>query len=63
MRFQTKIAMNCVDAKGAVLDTWPFLAKWKREFTIAYILEELRREMAAASNRKIPQPAEGTTYD
>lgn len=54
--------MNCVDGRGVVLDSWPYLAKWRRDFTIAYILEELRREMASPANRKIPQPPEGTVY-
>ena len=62
IKFQTKINMNCVDSRGGVLETWPYLAKWRRDYTIAFILEELRRELASAGNRKVPQPVEGTTY-
>ncbi|EPX72103.1 ubiquitin conjugating enzyme Mms2 [Schizosaccharomyces octosporus yFS286] len=39
------------------------LRHWKREYTMETILLELKKEMASSSNRKLPQPAEGSTYE
>lgn len=33
-----------------------------RSYTMETVLTELRREMAAPHNRKLPQPPEGSTY-
>jgi ubiquitin-conjugating enzyme E2 variant len=41
---------------------FPILANWRRDYTLETILVELRRDMGSASNRKLPQPAEGTSY-
>lgn len=38
------------------------LANWQRRFTMEDILVELKREMAAPHNRKLPQPPEGTFF-
>ncbi|KAF7371267.1 UBC-like protein [Mycena sanguinolenta] len=38
------------------------LANWSRNSTMETLLVEIRREMAAASNRKLPQPPEGSTF-
>lgn len=62
VRFQTKINMGCVDSHGAVSEKWGPLNQWKREYTIEFLLENLRREMCSSANRKLPQPEEGTTY-
>jgi len=40
----------------------PVLAHWERNFTLETVLVEIRKEMAAPSNRKLPQPSEGSTY-
>jgi ubiquitin-conjugating enzyme E2 variant len=63
IRFNTRITMNCVDGKGIVSDKWGPLGAWRREYTMANILEALRREMTSPANRKLPQPPEGATYD
>nr|GFB02374.1 ubiquitin-conjugating enzyme E2 variant 1C [Tanacetum cinerariifolium] len=43
-----------VDAKK-----FGILANWQREYTMEDILTQLKKEMAAAHNRKLVQPPEG----
>ena len=38
------------------------LGNWRREVTLENILTEIRKEMASAANRKLPQPPEGSNY-
>ena len=38
------------------------LAQWHRGYTMETVLTELRKEMASHHNRRLNQPAEGTTY-
>ncbi|RKO99692.1 hypothetical protein CXG81DRAFT_30140 [Caulochytrium protostelioides] len=52
---------NSVDAQGKVVKL-PCLDAWKRHFTLESLLAELRREMASSANKKLPQPAEGSTF-
>ncbi|TFK92605.1 UBC-like protein [Polyporus arcularius HHB13444] len=40
----------------------PVLAHWNRNYSIETVLVEIRREMGSASNRKLPQPPEGSTF-
>lgn len=61
--FVSKINLPCVDAKGNVVASdFDILQHWKRLYTMETILLELRKSMASASNKKLAQPAEGTTY-
>ncbi|KAF2668028.1 UBC-like protein [Microthyrium microscopicum] len=61
--FVTRVNIPCVDKNGRVDPTkLPCLVQWKREFTMETILIELRRYMALPQNKKLPQPAEGTSY-
>mmetsp|Transcript_63372 Transcript_63372/g.147635 ORF Transcript_63372/g.147635 Transcript_63372/m.147635 type:complete len:138 (+) Transcript_63372:93-506(+) len=62
VRFNTQINMSCVDAHGYLKRSWGFISHWRREYTVENILEQLRREMAASTNRKLPQPPEGASY-
>jgi ubiquitin-conjugating enzyme E2 variant len=63
VRFQSRINLGCVLADGAVDPArFPVLGAWRREYTMEVVLQELRREMASSANRKLTQPAEGTTY-
>jgi len=39
------------------------LANWRRAFTLEKILVDLRQEMSTPANRKLAQPAEGSTYE
>ncbi|EWC48389.1 ubiquitin-conjugating enzyme spm2 [Drechslerella stenobrocha 248] len=38
------------------------LSQWRRDYTMETVLLELRRSMAHASNKKLPQPLEGTNF-
>ncbi|CAO1627020.1 unnamed protein product [Jaminaea pallidilutea] len=63
VKFVTRINLPCVGGDGKVSEkAFPVLAKWKRDFSLETILVELRRDMANQNNRKLPQPAEGTSY-
>mmetsp|Transcript_44350 Transcript_44350/g.105005 ORF Transcript_44350/g.105005 Transcript_44350/m.105005 type:complete len:207 (-) Transcript_44350:139-759(-) len=57
VKFVTPVNMMCIEEDGAVRPNWPFLANWKRDYTIEAVLEQLRREMCSSANRKLPQPA------
>lgn len=38
------------------------LRNWSREYGIETVLLELRKEMAASHNRRLPQPSEGSMF-
>ncbi|KAF9674028.1 hypothetical protein SADUNF_Sadunf10G0085100 [Salix dunnii] len=61
VRFQTRINMTCVNPENGVVEPslFPMLANWKREHTMEDILTQLKKEMTASQNRKLPQPPEG----
>lgn len=63
VRFYTKINMSSVLSDG-MIDQRHFavLGNWNRQYTMETVLIELRREMAATHNRRLPQPPEGTNY-
>eukprot|EP00397_Hematodinium_sp_SG-2012_P066135 GEMP01098118.1.p1 GENE.GEMP01098118.1~~GEMP01098118.1.p1 ORF type:complete len:108 (+),score=16.74 GEMP01098118.1:242-565(+) len=54
--------MTAVQKDGTIKATWGVLGQWKREYTIETVLDQLRRDMATAQNRKLAQPPEGTKY-
>ncbi|SGZ47540.1 CIC11C00000001430 [Sungouiella intermedia] len=61
--FVSKINLPCVDASGNVLvNEFDTLKNWKRSYTMETVLLELRKSMASASNKKLTQPPEGSTY-
>jgi ubiquitin-conjugating enzyme E2 variant len=62
--FVSKINLPCVDARTGKVEPnkLPCLVQWKRDFTMETILIELRRYMALPQNKKLPQPAEGSTF-
>ncbi|ODV98374.1 hypothetical protein PACTADRAFT_48151 [Pachysolen tannophilus NRRL Y-2460] len=64
VKFHSKINLPCVDSKKGIVDPSKFaiLGNWKRSYNMEIILLELRKEMANGINRKLPQPAEGTTF-
>ena len=41
---------------------FPVLGTWRPEYTMERVLLELRKEMLAHHNRKLPQPPEGSSY-
>ena len=64
VRFFTRINMACVSPDGVVQPSaFHTLAAWRRTHTLERLLTELRAEMAAPANRKLAQPAEGSTYE
>eukprot|EP00397_Hematodinium_sp_SG-2012_P057831 GEMP01072667.1.p1 GENE.GEMP01072667.1~~GEMP01072667.1.p1 ORF type:complete len:139 (+),score=25.34 GEMP01072667.1:198-614(+) len=62
IRFHTQCNMTAVQKDGTIKATWGVLGQWKREYTIETVLDQLRRDMATAQNRKLAQPPEGTKY-
>ncbi|EEA05446.1 ubiquitin-conjugating enzyme E2, putative [Cryptosporidium muris RN66] len=63
VKFNTKIALNCVDSRGIVSPNFPILKQWQRNFFIENVLIALRHEMASNANRRLAQPLEGTCYN
>eukprot|EP00443_Scrippsiella_acuminata_P046517 CAMPEP_0115208458 /NCGR_PEP_ID=MMETSP0270-20121206/21237_1 /TAXON_ID=71861 /ORGANISM="Scrippsiella trochoidea, Strain CCMP3099" /LENGTH=139 /DNA_ID=CAMNT_0002622073 /DNA_START=70 /DNA_END=489 /DNA_ORIENTATION=+ len=63
VKFNTQINMSCADERtGKLKNAWPMLAKWKRDYTIENVLQQLRNEMSSTANRRLPQPPEGAMY-
>ncbi|KAJ1306530.1 hypothetical protein OPQ81_007531 [Rhizoctonia solani] len=61
--FVSKVNLPFVGPAGKVDPTkLAVLTNWIRENTLETILVQIRREMAAPNNRKLPQPPEGSTY-
>lgn len=62
VRFMTKLNMSCVNQRTGAVEGFRALTNWVPTNTLETVLLELRREMATPSNKKLPQPAEGTTF-
>lgn len=64
VKFISKINLPCVDKSNGVVDPAKFktLGSWKRSYSMEVVLLELRKEMANGPNRKLTQPAEGSTF-
>ena len=64
VRFVSKINFTAVDSKtGAVIDKKvPAMKNWNRNMGIEQVLQSLRAEMCSDSNRRLRQPAEGSTF-
>ncbi|CUS23213.1 LAQU0S08e04632g1_1 [Lachancea quebecensis] len=64
IRFLSKVNLPCVDQNTGEVRKEQFstLRDWKRSYTMETLLLDLRKEMALPSNKKLPQPAEGTTF-
>ncbi|CAG80163.1 YALI0E29601p [Yarrowia lipolytica CLIB122] len=64
VKFISKINIPCVNQQSGVVipANLPCLAHWKRSNTMETVLLELRKDMGQPANRKLPQPAEGSTY-
>ncbi|KAI9291949.1 UBC-like protein [Neoconidiobolus thromboides FSU 785] len=62
--FISKINMTCVNQQNGKVEPSKLgcLANWRRDFSLETVLTELRREMAGAHNRKLPQPDEGQEF-
>ena len=64
VRFISKINMNCVDSRTGQLkpDKLPAVRNWNRNMGIEQILQSIRMEMCSDQNRRLRQPAEGSTF-
>lgn len=64
VKFISKININCVDSRtGAVKkEKVPVMRNWNRNMGIEQILQSIRMEMCSDQNRRLKQPAEGTTF-
>lgn len=63
VKFISKINLPCVSNDGTVIESsFDILKNWKRTYTMETVLLELRKNMASPSNKKLPQPAEGSIY-
>ncbi|AMD21338.1 HER059Cp [Eremothecium sinecaudum] len=64
VRFISKINLPFVDQVTGQVSASEFhtLRDWKRSYTMETLLLDLRREMATPANKKLPQPAEGSTF-
>ncbi|KAI8616898.1 ubiquitin-conjugating enzyme/RWD-like protein [Chytriomyces sp. MP71] len=64
VQFASKVNMSGVNqTNGKVrVEKLACLDAWKRNYTLETILSELRKEMGSPSNRKLPQPAEGSMF-
>ena len=64
VRFISKINMTAVDSKTGVVNDKkiPAMRNWNRNMGIEQVLQSIRAEMCSDQNRRLRQPAEGTTF-
>ncbi|KAJ5871583.1 uncharacterized protein N7529_003936 [Penicillium soppii] len=64
VQFVSRVNIPCVDPDTGKVDPTklPTLANWDRKFTMETVLIELRRYMALPQHKKLPQPAEGSSF-
>lgn len=64
VKFISKINLPCVDQTSGevVAKNFHTLRDWKRSYTMQTVLLDLRKDMATATNKKLPQPEEGSTF-
>ncbi|KAJ1507040.1 E2 ubiquitin-conjugating protein mms2 [Coelomomyces lativittatus] len=62
--FVSKVNLPCVNAMNGQVESTKLecLSKWQQSFTFETILHSIRKEMMNSSNKKLPQPPEGTTF-
>ncbi|CAB9528289.1 enzyme E2 variant 2 [Seminavis robusta] len=64
VRFISKINMTAVDSKTGVVNEKkiPAMRNWSRNMGIEQVLQSIRAEMCSDQNRRLRQPAEGSTF-
>jgi len=64
IQFLSRVNLPFVSQVNGVVDRakLPVLADWNRNKSLETVLVEIRREMASFSNRKLPQPLEGSMF-
>lgn len=65
VRFVSRINMTCVNQSTGEVDMRlvPALKSWNRNYSMETVLHELRKEMTTTQNRKLAQPAEGSSFE
>jgi hypothetical protein len=56
--------MNSVDSKSGALNSskLPVMRNWNRNHGIEQVLQSIRMDMCSDQNRRLRQPADGTTF-
>jgi len=64
VRFNSKINLPYIDQTSGMANPakCPGLEDWKPEDSMDTVLSKIRRNMTVTANRKLPQPAEGSTF-
>ncbi|KZP04389.1 UBC-like protein [Athelia psychrophila] len=64
VQFSSRINLPFVNQTDGKVDPGKLavLGQWTRNSSIETVLVDIRREMAAFNNRKLPQPAEGSVF-
>ncbi|KAF9430058.1 E2 ubiquitin-conjugating protein mms2 [Podila epigama] len=64
VHFVSRVNLPCVNQTNGLVDASKLscLSNWKRQYGMETILLDIRREMAASHNRKLPQPQEGSVF-
>jgi len=64
IRFSSRVNLACVDQRTGVVDpsNLSVLSNWNRSYGLEKLLQELRREMCSAHNRRLPQPPDGANF-
>ncbi|KAI9911595.1 hypothetical protein PsorP6_009851 [Peronosclerospora sorghi] len=62
VHFTSRINMGCGDPQSGRVDPRRLMAlgSWHRSNGIEHVLVDIRAEMASTSNRRLPQPPEGS---
>eukprot|EP00339_Tiarina_fusa_P029301 CAMPEP_0117034608 /NCGR_PEP_ID=MMETSP0472-20121206/24629_1 /TAXON_ID=693140 ORGANISM="Tiarina fusus, Strain LIS" /NCGR_SAMPLE_ID=MMETSP0472 /ASSEMBLY_ACC=CAM_ASM_000603 /LENGTH=138 /DNA_ID=CAMNT_0004743829 /DNA_START=29 /DNA_END=445 /DNA_ORIENTATION=+ len=59
--FSSRINMNCVNQQNGKIQL-SLLNNWNSSYGMEQILVELRNQMSSSANKKLSQPAEGSTF-
>ncbi len=64
VKFISKINLGCVNKSTGYVEPGKLeiLKHWKHDCNIEFVLTALRQEMSSGTNRKLPQPPEGTDF-
>ncbi|KAF7345675.1 UBC-like protein [Mycena venus] len=64
VQFLSRVNLPFVSSTDGRVDTarLPVLANWNRNSSLETVLVEIRKEMATLTNRKLPQPPEGSMF-
>jgi len=65
VKFISRINMACVNQQSGVIEPNKFaiLSSWNSSYSLETVLVGLKNDMASPSNKRLTQPAEGTTFN